>query len=94
MDYIDIKWRHDFDDKPVRLVCELDVGRYETRKLEFFRNGSVGFAEAGRHTVKTALALRRVPPLESLNEKPEFEGVAITASEFDLLWSKYVAQYF
>lgn len=39
MKYIDVAWRHDFADEPVRLVSELDELRFETRKLEFFRDG-------------------------------------------------------
>ena len=36
IEYIDVKWKHDFADEPVRLVSELGEGRYEIRKLEFF----------------------------------------------------------
>jgi hypothetical protein len=44
MTYIDVTWFHKLPTVPVRLVSELDDERYEVRKLEFFADGSVGFA--------------------------------------------------
>lgn len=41
---IDVLWKHACESEPVRLVSVLARNRYEVRKLEFFRDGRVGFA--------------------------------------------------
>jgi hypothetical protein len=89
MDFIDVQWRHNDPEDPVRLVSELDAQRYETRKLEFFANGVVGFASASESSGGTALGVVAVPPLSEINCDPEFAGVAITAAQFEALWSQY-----
>lgn len=91
MEYIDVTWEHDFADEPIRLVSELGEGRYETRKLEFFRDGTVGFAGAGRSTNSTELGTEPVPSLDSINGQSEFEGEVISEQVFEALWSKYVS---
>ena len=88
MEYISVVWKHNHRDEPVRLVSELDEERFEVRKLEFFRDGSVGFASKECDSARTRLGEVTVPPLAEINEDPEFEGVPITKSEFDQLWQK------
>ena len=88
MEYISVIWEHSHPDEPVRLVSELDGERFEIRKLEFFPDGSVGFASKEGESASTRLGEVRVPPLAEINEDPEFEGVAITKSEFDQLWQE------
>ena len=39
MDYVLTEWDHGLDDEPYLIYSELDGGRMETRKVEFFRNG-------------------------------------------------------
>ena len=39
MDYVLTEWDHDLDDEPCLIYSELDDGRMERRKVEFFRNG-------------------------------------------------------
>lgn len=86
MNYIDVKWLQSNPDCPVRLVSELDAARNETRKLEFFSNGSVRYAFKGGASGDTMLGLEPVPPLEEINANKEFEGVAISAAQFEHLW--------
>lgn len=88
MDYIDVMWCHAFEDEPVRLVSELNAERFEVRKLEFFRNGSVGFASQNAHSDGTELGLIPVPLLEEINIDPQFVGVAISGAEFEVLWGR------
>ena len=86
MEYIDVIWRHELPSEPVRLVSELDGARFETRKLEFFRDGTVGFASTGAATGSTNLGLVPVPGLAEINADPEFDGTAMTPEEFEVLW--------
>ncbi|MDF3833817.1 hypothetical protein P3W85_12785 [Cupriavidus basilensis] len=89
MEYIDVAWTHELSSEPVRLVSELDGERYETRKLEFFANGDVGFASAYLKTENTSLGIVPVPYLDEINADPEFDGVAITCEIFEALWLQY-----
>ena len=89
MQYIDVHWLHNNSAEPIRLVSELDSRRYETRKLEFFRGGNVGFASTEHHSLGTELGLEPVPPLAEINESPEFRGVIISATQFESLWAAH-----
>lgn len=66
MDYIDVQWRHELLSEPVRLVSELDTYRMEIRKLEFFRNGSVGRAWSGGSSLGTTLSAEPIPGVKSI----------------------------
>jgi len=89
-EYIDVQWRHSSDADPTRLVSELDERCMEIRKLEFFRDGRVGYAWAGHTEHGTELSLLPVPPLAEINADPQFVGTNITAAEFDALWLEHV----
>jgi len=78
-----------FDEDPVRLVSELGDDRYERRKLEFFRDGTVDVADSRGETSRTILGLVAVPTVAEINEEPEFEAVTISAAEFEALWLVY-----
>jgi hypothetical protein len=87
---IDVAWKHDFDTEPARLVSVLDRDRYEVRKLEFFRNEQVGFADKKRSALGTQLGLLPVPALTVINADPQFEAREMTMKEFEMLWSRFV----
>lgn len=44
MKYICVEWVHDFSDQPVKIYSEIDDERYETRKVELFKDGTYGYA--------------------------------------------------
>jgi hypothetical protein len=92
MEYIDVKWRHSNPEDPIRLVSELGPGRFETRKLEFFPDGRVGFAEKTGSSHGTHLGEKPVPPLPEINLQAEFSGTEITASDFEMLWDQHVVE--
>ena len=89
MRYIDVNWLHDLQDEPYRLVSEMGFDDFETRKLEFFRNGEVGFVTDKIYTKKTMLGFVEVPTLEEINSQEEFKGKTITQPECELLWGQY-----
>lgn len=90
MRYIDVNWLHDFEEEPIRLVSELDLAGYETRKLEFFRDGRVGFASASGASPGTELGTVPVQSIDAINAIGEFEGFTINAADFEALWSVVV----
>ena len=84
--YIDVIWKHDFEDLPIRLVSEIAIDGFETRKLEFFKSGSVTFASVGSQTGDTRLGEAVVPEIEEINHNPEFSGKEISHLDFETLW--------
>jgi hypothetical protein len=89
MQYIDVVWLHECGEDPVRITSEMDDERYEVRKLEFFRDGAVCFASATLVMGDTMLSAVPVPPLEEINSDPQFQGVSMSASEFEELWVRH-----
>jgi len=89
MEFIDVRWRHNIATEPIRLVSELDDERYETRKLEFFSDGRVGYASSDSSLYGTLLGDVPVPPLAEINSDPEFSGAIISAGEFETLWKQH-----
>jgi hypothetical protein len=57
MKYLLVQWIHSFPDEPVTLYSELDDDRWERRKIEVFRDGSVGFADSRRQSRTTKLSI-------------------------------------
>jgi hypothetical protein len=90
MRYIDVEWKHDFNDEPTRLVSEIGPDDYETRKLEFFPDGSVGYAFESTESPNTRIGNDVVPTLKEINSQAEFQGKTISKKQFELLWQKYV----
>jgi hypothetical protein len=89
MEYIDVQWLHQNSQDPIRLVSEVDAQRYEIRKLEFFRNGVVGYASKLSATDGTSLGELPIPSLAEINMSPEFNGLTITKAAFEALWQSH-----
>ncbi len=88
MEYIDVEWLHQNAGDPVRLVSELDGSRHETRKLEFFLDGRVGYASQRCNSPGTELGEAvPFPALSEINQSPEFRGVTISSQDFERLWA-------
>ncbi len=50
----------------------MDENRYEIRKLEFFNDGAIGYADKTIHTEETDLGLLPVPALNEINKDKQF----------------------
>ena len=88
--YIDVHWKHESNAYPIRLVSEVGTDNFEIRKLEFFSNGTVGYATEMHNSKATELGIDIVPNIEEINSDPIFTGKVISKLEFDKLWNKYV----
>lgn len=88
MIYIAVKWIHTYPDEPILLYSELDNDRFETRKVEFFRDGSIGYADASEEFGHTELGMMPVPDLNEIAKDPEFEPRQIEKHEFEEIWGK------
>ena len=89
MKYIDVKWNHTHTSEPFRLVSELDDQSFETRKLEFFVDGRIGYASEAGKSEDTELGEVAVPSIEEINSDPQFEGIEITREAFEELWTNH-----
>jgi len=89
MEYIDVAWRHENPDYPVRLVSELNDQRFEVRKLEFFADGTVGFASEDCSVRGTELGTVAVPPLDEINAESQFHGLSVDRASFEELWRRH-----
>lgn len=89
MEYIDVLWLHAHENEPVRLISELDHARFETRKLEFYTDGRIGWADGEHEVLGSILGETSVPALVEINADPQFVGRSISAAEFEELWSTH-----
>ena len=92
MKYYELNWHHDSDDDPVRLLSEIGADGYEKRKLEFFRDGGVGYASEIESSDTTMLGVKRFPRLEDILAQAEFSGGEISAAQFEDLWREHVLE--
>jgi hypothetical protein len=88
MKYIKVFWRHTHPDEPTLLYSELDDARWETRKVEIFRNGKIGYASRTASGGSTGLGIIPVPQLSTIASDPEFEPAEITQEEFEGVWRR------
>jgi hypothetical protein len=89
MEYIDVQWLHSNPEDPVRLVSELGPDRHEIRKLEFWRDGRVGYASKAGASHDTRLGEGAVPRADAINMSAEFSATEIDARTFEQLWDRY-----
>ena len=83
--YIKVDWIHTHPDEPTVLYSELDMDRWELRKVEVYADGTMDFADAERSSGTTQLGSLPVPPLEELTS--EFDPKVIYAADFERVWS-------
>ena len=91
MKYIDVQWLHSIAEEPVRLVSELGPDRYETRKIEFWLDGRVGYASETSASEGTRLGEVPVPDISEINAEEEFVAKEMDASSFEELWTRHIA---
>ena len=88
-EYMCVEWHHDFAEEPVLLYSELNCGR-ETRKVEVFRDGHMGYADGMRGTRDTVLAEGVMPPVAEINSDSQFSAHPIGKDVFEAVWAKAI----
>jgi hypothetical protein len=88
MRYLHVKWTHSSPNDPVELYSEVDDEDWEIRKVEVFRNGTIGYASASEATPSTVLGEARVPSLEEIAADPELLPRPISKEQFEKVWNR------
>jgi hypothetical protein len=86
--YIRVKWEHDSLTDPIWLYSELDPNRWETRKVEVFRDRTYGYASNTGSKGPTQLGLEPIPCLEEIARDDQFKPAEITQDEFEDVWER------
>ncbi len=90
--YMRVRWLHSDPDDPTALWSELDSERWETRKLEYFSDGRVGYASADEQTGDTWLGTEPVPSLDEIAADPEFQPEEVSKEAFEQRWLERTSQ--
>ena len=91
MQYVKVQWHHEFPDDPIAYYSELDDDRYETRKVQIYRDGHMEWADTGHETDTAGLSEIAFPPLDEIAADPEFTPEEIDAQQFEEVWRQAVA---
>lgn len=89
MEYFKATWFHYFEDEPGTFYTELDDNRFETRKIEVFKDGSFGMASQAFSFGGCKLADQSLPGIEEINGDTQFMAAVITKDEFEKTWFNY-----
>jgi hypothetical protein len=92
MNYVDVQWLHSNTENPIRLVSELGPDRFETRNIEFWADGRIGYASKEGASRNSLLGDAPVPTIQELNSHSEFSAKEFDARSFQQLWDRYVGR--
>lgn len=88
MRYLRVQWIHFHPGEPIEIYSEATEDGWEMRKVELFRDGSVGFASPSEGMGSTMLSLEPLPSLEEIASDPQFKPAEISREEFEKMWEK------
>ncbi|MFD6327136.1 DUF6881 domain-containing protein [Streptomyces sp. NPDC058442] len=92
MRYVKVTWDHGSAEDPVLYFSELGDDGYETRKVQFCRDGRSEWADESFETATVGLSGIPFPPLEEISSQPEFIAQVITSEEFERAWNEAQAK--
>ena len=87
MRYLKTRWHHSHPDEPLWIYSEFDDDRWETRKVEVFGGGCIGYAGPDGASDGTDLSELPIPTREEIDAIGEFESHEITSDEFERVWA-------
>lgn len=87
MEYLAVQWKHSFPDMPVKIFSEMDNRRMEIRKVEIFRDKTLGFASAASSQGSTKLGIEPIPSFGEIASQVEFSPRISNKQEFEQLWN-------
>lgn len=85
--YLRVEWLHSLVDEPVTLFMELDQERWEVRKVEVYRDGTMSFANGSRSSGTSKLSIEPIPAIAEIASDQQFIPETISPEEFEAVWS-------
>ena len=76
------------DDEPVEWYDELDALRWSIRCIRKCRDGSLRAYSYASPDWRSEMPDQPSPPLEEINENPDFVAREISKQEFEVAWEK------
>jgi hypothetical protein len=86
MKYLLVKWMRSKSEYPCLIYSELDDARWETRKVEIFPDGHIGYANELERSGSTRLGEAPIPALEEIAQDPQFQASELNPEDFDRVW--------
>lgn len=77
-------------DEPVDWYDELDPERWSIRCVRRFRDGSLKARSYASADWRSQMPEAPIPPLEEINENPEFRAREISQDEFEVAWKEAI----
>ncbi|GKU76172.1 DUF6881 domain-containing protein [Paenibacillus sp. L3-i20] len=83
-------WKHHDDGNilPRRNYVEMDEYGYEIRKVVYYRNNEIEFADEAHESERTWLGVRPLPGLSVFSEMIETAVTVITKEQFEKVWEE------
>jgi hypothetical protein len=78
------------DDEAVDWYDELDPQRWSIRCVRRFRDGSLKACSYASPDWRDEMPEASLPPLEEINDNPEFVAKEISKAEFEVVWEEAI----
>ncbi len=88
MNYLKVFWKNADAGAPIIWYSEINEGRWETRKVGVFSDGTYGYADSSTEKAGMWLSEKALPSFEEIAAQDEFEPHEITGVEFEEVWQK------
>ena len=85
-------WTNPADDQPNEYYDELDATRWSIRCVRKYRDGRLEAHSYGSDNWRDGMPDAAVPPIETINQNPEFRAKEISRAEFEEIWSRAVGR--
>lgn len=92
MKYIQCKVISKSNTLPILIFSEIDDDRNETRKIEIYKDKSIGYAYENVEYGPTGLSELALPEIDEINVQDGLEAEEISPELFERAWTKYVIQ--
>jgi len=80
---VKVTWEHDFADDPVLYLSEFGGDGYETRKVQFYRDGPSDWADESHETANLELSESPFASLEVIFSQGEFSADLVDSEDFE-----------
>lgn len=86
MEYVKVRWSHCHPDEPEYFYSEIGKDRYETRKVQVYKDGHTDWATAASETGKAFLAEAPFPSIAEIASDPDIQAWNVTRQTFESTW--------